>query len=275
LKPELKRLSAREVDEIRMKSIEVGSRKLFFEDIQPERCQPTATIVFVHGAGGSNLTWRFQLQNLTSKFRVIAVDLPGHGMSEGPAQTTIRSYAEYVEALMDALDLHNVILGGHSMGGAITLAIALRNPARLGGLLLVGTGARLRVLPTIFSLIRDNFEVAIEGMGNFAFGPNVSQDIVEEHKRLMRQNTPDVLIQDFTACDSFDIMDQIFEINLPTLILCGKDDRLTPSKYSELLHEKIGGSEAVFFEGCGHLPMAEQSAAFNEAVESFLTRLYK
>jgi pimeloyl-ACP methyl ester carboxylesterase len=196
-------------------------------------------------------------------------------MSAGSAEATVRAYAGYVEALLDALDLKNVILGGHSMGGAIALEIALKNPARLGGLLLVGTGAKLRVLPVIFSMIRDDFEVAIESMGNFAFGPNPSEEILDEHKRLMAMNTPDVLIQDFTACDSFDIIDQISGVTLPTLILCGKDDRLTPAKYSEFLHKKIGGSEAVFFEDCGHMPMIEQSAAFNRAVESFLSRLQK
>lgn len=256
-----------------MDFIEVASQKLYFEDVQPEQCQPTATVLFVHGAGGSYLSWRPQLECLTDQFRIIAVDLPGHGMSEGAAEATIRGYAYYVKALMESLELENVFLGGHSMGGAIALEIALNNPARLGGLLLVGTGAKLRVLPAIFSMIRDDFEVAIEGMGNFAFSPNVSQDILDEHKALMAQNTPEVLIQDFTACDSFDIMDNVSAVTLPTLILCGKADRLTPAKYSELLNANIGGSKTVFFDDCGHMPMIERSTEFNKAVASFLTRL--
>lgn len=258
-----------------MKSIEVASRELFFKDIQPEQRQPAATVLLVHGAGGSHLSWRFQFERLIDKFRIIAVDLPGHGKSKGSAEATIGAYSGYVEALMDKLGLENVILGGHSMGGAIALEIALNNPDRLAGLLLVGTGARLRVLPAIFSMIRDDFEVAIQGMGNFAFGPNVSKDIRDEHKRLMAENTPEVLIQDFTACDSFDIINRLSAITLPALILCGKDDRLTPAKYSEFLHEGIRGSEAVFFDDCGHMPMIEQSAAFNREVESFLMRLQK
>lgn len=256
-----------------MDFIEVFSRKLYFEDVQPKTRRPAATVLFVHGAGGSRLSWRSQLEYLCDQFRIIAVDLPGHGMSKGAPEATIRAYANYVESLMRSLDLKNVILGGHSMGGAIALEIALNNPDRLRGLLLVGTGAKLRVLPAIFSMIRDDFEVAIEGMGNFAFGPNVPKDILDEHKALMAQNTPEVLIQDFSACDSFDIMDKISAVSLPTLILCGKEDRLTPAKYSELLHEKIHGSEVVFFDGCGHMPMIEHSAEFNRAVASFLTRL--
>ena len=271
----MERPPAREVGEVAMDFIEVASRKLFFEDIQPKQRQPAATVLFMHGAGGSHANWRSQLDCLTDTFRIIAVDLPGHGMSTGAGEATIQGYADYVEGLIDALELENVILGGHSMGGAIALKIALNGSHELGGLLLVGTGAKLRVLPAIFSMIRDNFEVAIESMGNFAFSPNVSKDILDEHKRLMSQNTPEVMILDFTACDSFDIIDEISAISLPTLILCGKDDRLTPAKYSELLHAKIDGSEAVFFDDSGHMPMVEQSAAFNEAVESFLTRLHK
>ena len=256
-----------------MKSIDVASRKLFFKDIQPGGKEPLATILLVHGAGGSHLSWRRQTRELAAAFRLILVDLPGHGLSGEAGETTVQGYTRYVVDLMDALGLERVILGGHSMGGAIAVEAALRNPGRLGGLLLVGAGARLRVLPAIFSLIRTDFELAIEGMANFLFGPEPSKDLVEEEKRMLGENSSEILLQDFTACDSFDVTDEVASINLPTLILCGKQDRLTPVKYSEFLHEGIKRSEIVFFDNCGHMPMLEQSDEFNRCVSSFLAGL--
>ena len=256
-----------------MRSIEVASRKFFFEDVQPEGAESKATVLFIHGAGGSHLSWRFQIEHLKDKFRIIAVDLPGHGMSGGEGEETISGHAKCVTALMDALELEDVVLGGHSMGGAIALKIALENPDRLGGLLLVGTGARLRVMPMIFSMIKDDFNAAVEGMASSFFGSAAPENIVNEEKRLLAKNSPDVMIRDFTACDSFDVISELATISLPTLILCGNQDSLTPVKYSEFLHDKIKGSEVVFFDDCGHMPMIERSAEFNEAVASFLTRL--
>ena len=159
------------------------------------------------------------------------------------------------------------------MGGAVALEIALRHPERLGGLLLVGTGARLRVQPAIFSTIRDDFEAAIESMVAFMLSPGAPEDLIDDQKRLLADNSPEVLLGDFTACDSFDVIKEFPAISLPTMILCGKQDMLTPMKYSEFMRDAIKSSEAVFFDDCGHMPMIEKSAEFNEAVGSFLARL--
>lgn len=256
-----------------MKVTGISSRKLFFKDVQPERRMPVATLLLVHGAGGSHLSWRRQFDKLSDKFRVIALDLPGHGRSEGSGEVTIPGYCRHVLDLMESLDLRNVVLCGHSMGGAVAIEIALMGSSRVGALLLVGAGARLRVLPAIFSIIREDFAVAIEGVGNFMFGSGASGDLVNEEKQLLAKNSGDIMLKDFTACDSFDAKDRVGSIGLPTLIVCGKEDRLTPSKYSEFLREKIAGSEAVFFDKCGHMPMLEQSDKFNTCVSSFLLKL--
>ena len=159
------------------------------------------------------------------------------------------------------------------MGGAVALEIALGCSDRVGGLLLVGTGARLRVLPAIFSTIRENFELALEGMAGFLFGPEASPELIEEEKQLLAKNSADVLFNDFTACDAFDAMEKVASIRLPTLIVCGREDRLTPPKYSEFLHERIENSEMALLDGCGHMPMLERSREFNDCVSSFLLRL--
>ncbi len=256
-----------------MGAIHIASEKLFFEDIQPKREESRATLVLIHGAGGSHLSWRRQFDDLSEEYRVIAVDLPGHGMSGGKGEVTIRQYSRCVTALMDTLALTKVVLGGHSMGGAIALDVASRDAARVRALLLVGAGARLRVLPAIFSLIRQDFALAIEGVGNSLFSSEAPTELIAEEKQLLARFSRDVLIKDFTACDSFDMMDKLDSIATPALIACGKDDRLTPPKYSEHLHEKLANSELVVFDHCGHMPMLEKSTEFNRCVSSFLTKL--
>jgi pimeloyl-ACP methyl ester carboxylesterase len=194
-------------------------------------------------------------------------------MSEGSGEVTISGYSRSVVELMDTLDLENVMLGGHSLGGAVALDVALSNPARLAALLLVGTGARLRVLPAIFSLIREDYGLAVEGVSNFVFSSYASPDLVNEEKQLLGKVAPDLLIKDFTACDSFDIMDKLGAVTVPALIACGKEDRLTPTKYSEYMHSKLANSEMVLFDRCGHMAMLEKSAEFNRCVSSFLAKL--
>ncbi len=257
--------------EILMREIVIASRRIFFKDIQPSLKPPQAALVLIHGAGGSHLTWRRQFDALSERFRVIALDLPGHGLSEGSGETAIGKYAEYVLELLESLGLSRVVLGGHSMGGAIALEIALSHPEKLGGLVLVGTGAKLRVLPAIFSVLKEDFNLAIENMAQFTFGPEAPEELLDEEKQLLAGNSSDLLVKDFTACDRFDVMGRVESIDLPALIICGTEDRLTPRKYSEYLHQRIANSELALFEGCGHMPMLEQSNKFNDCVSSFLT----
>lgn len=158
------------------------------------------------------------------------------------------------------------------MGGAIALELALREPGLLDGMILVSTGAKLRVLPAIFAVIREDFELAVQGMAGFLFSSTAPAELVEEEKLQLRENSPDVLLKDFTACDSFDIMEKVDSIKLPALIVCGKEDRLTSPKYSDFLHSKLTGSELVFLDGCGHMPMLERSAEVNDRIRSFVER---
>jgi pimeloyl-ACP methyl ester carboxylesterase len=248
------------------------SPTLSFIDLHPLGRQSLPTILFIHGAGGSHKSWRRQ-HPLSNHFRLILLDLPGHGDSRGPAEAAVGNYADTVIDFIQANRLTRVILCGHSMGGAVALEIALREPASLNGLALVDTGAKLRVLPAIFALIRDDFTVAVQAMSGFVLSPSAPAELVEEEKQLLAQNSPDLLLKDFTACDSFDIMDRVDEIKLPTLVICGKDDRLTNPKYSELLHERIAGSEIVLMDECGHMPMLEQSERFNDHLFRFARQL--
>lgn len=245
----------------------VAGEKIFYVHHQgdPKEQHP---LVFVHGAGGSHLNWPPQLRRLAGA-NTYALDLPGHGQSEGQGRRSISAYADFVAAFLETLGLEKVTLVGHSMGGATALDFALRYPERLAGLVLVGSGARLRVAPTILNGIRQDFQAAVRLITDYAFAPDAPEQLKGEGRRQMGQTHPDVLYSDFAACDAFDVMDRLGDIRCPTLAICGTADRLTPPKYSTYLCDNIPGAQLILVEGAGHMVMLEQPEAVSQAIADF------
>jgi pimeloyl-ACP methyl ester carboxylesterase len=134
----------------------------------------------------------------------------------------------------------------------------------------VGTGAKLRVLPLILEGIKENFEETAKKINQFAFSPKAPNDLIEKGVAEMLRCRPEVLHGDFSACDRFDVMNEIEKINPPTLILCGDEDQLTPVKYSQFLQNKIKGSRLEVISGAGHMVMMESPSLFNEKIKEFL-----
>jgi len=229
-------------------------------------------LVLVHGAGGNLMHWPGILRRLPGH-TVYALDLPGHGKSAGAGRAEIGAYADVVAGFAEALGLPAFVLAGHSMGGAIAIEFAFRYPARLAGLMLVSTGARLRVAPEILTGILDDYAGTTELLAQWAHGEHVDPNLLRLYVRRLREVDPQTLRADFLACDAFDRRVDVNRIALPTLILCGDADRMTPVKFSQFLHEQIAGSQLTVVPGAGHMVMLEQPAAVAEAVAYFLTRL--
>ena len=143
------------------------------------------------------------------------------------------------------------------MGGAIVQTLALTHPEVMKGIVLVGTGAKLKVFPMILEGIRNNFEETVRKIVPFTLSPKAPSELMERGINEMLQCHPEVLYGDFLACDRFDIMKEVERINLPTLILCGEDDQLTPVKYSQFLHSRIKGSKMEVLPDAGHMVMME------------------
>ena len=230
-------------------------------------------VVLVHGAGGRAEVWRGQLDGLADVARLIAVDLPGHGGTGGGGARSVEEYATWLSALLDALRLDRVVVVGHSMGGAIAQTVALGEPGRLRGLVRVGTGARLRVLPRILELFRDGSPAGPTLVASLAYSPATPAGSVVEAERAMRETAPVVVLGDFMACDRFDVMTRLGAIETPTLVVVGRDDRLTPAKYAAFLAAAIPGARLVEVDGAGHFPQLEQPAAVNGALRAFLAAL--
>jgi len=228
-------------------------------------------LLLIHGAGGSHLDWPPQLRRF-EPLGSCAIDLPGHGRSVGPARTTVSAYADAVLDLVGELELSEVILVGHSMGGAIALDIALRQPEEIVGLILVATGARLRVNQLLLDLVDSNFSSAVDHVVANAWGPNAKPEFVRQASQLMRSCDPNAMAMDFLACNEFDIMSQLGDIALPTLVLVGTADRMTPPKFGQYLASHIPHAEFASFDGAGHMLAMEQPQAVSDAVADFVSR---
>jgi pimeloyl-ACP methyl ester carboxylesterase len=148
--------------------------------------------------------------------------------------------------------------------------LALRHAELLKGIILVGTGARLRVFPSILNGIMDHFDETVPRIVQLAYSRKAPKDLLERGIAEMLRCRPEVLYGDFLACDRFDLMEEVEKIQLPTLVLCGEEDELTPVKYSKFLHSKIRRSRLEILSGAGHMVMMESHEAFNEKIREFI-----
>ena len=228
------------------------------------------SLIFVHGSGGDHHIWEGQLQQLPQNFSGVAIDLPGHGSSSGSLLKTIDAGARLLSELPALLNLPRPLwLAGHSMGSAMAITAALDYAQQVDGLILIGSGSRLRVLPALLeSLQNGKFDPAFLRVG---FSPATPAAIWERELLVFQQVTTEVLYNDFTACDNFDRSADINRINLPTLLIVGEDDKLTTLKYARQLHDHIAGSQLVVIPQAGHYVMLEKPAEVNQAIADFVS----
>ncbi|MEW5785083.1 MAG: alpha/beta hydrolase [Bacillota bacterium] len=253
-----------------MPFVEIKGKRSYYAG---ETTRPGLPVLFCHGSGGSHRHWLYQLTGLSEPVNPLAVDLPGHGRSEGNTHDTIAGYREWIKELTLTLGLSHFILGGHSMGGALAMDYALHYPDGLAGLILVGTGARLRVAPAILENLRGGRVPA--GMAEYAYGPDASKELLQEGEREMQATPAALFLSDFTACDRFNIMTELPRITQRSLIICGEADRLTPVKYSRFLEQALSAGELVEVPKAGHMVMVEAPEAVNTAVSRFVEKLIK
>ncbi|MFC1995787.1 alpha/beta fold hydrolase [Chloroflexota bacterium] len=226
-------------------------------------------MLFIPGSGGGREEWVCQTGYFTSSE---GVALPGH--PEGEPCPSVDDYVEWLWGYIYQHQYQDVILVGHSLGGAIVQLYGLKHPERVKALVLIGTGVRLRVLPS-----------SITALGEMVTDETRWREYLEQRYRLVTPETrriiieskmrigPAVMLSDFHCCDKFDIMDKVHTIKLPTLIIGGSDDEMTPVKYANYLADKIEGASKVIIEGGTHFVFAEQPDEVNQAIGKFLSSL--
>jgi pimeloyl-ACP methyl ester carboxylesterase len=249
-----------------MSSLILNGKKVFYEILGNG-----PSLLMVHGSFSTHHLWDKQ-HPIKEHAQLVLLDLPGHGASDAIEEAiTVLRFAQFLAHFIEKLKLQQVVPVGHSLGGAIALQLALDFPHLVSGLILVGTGAKLGVLPATLEGLRTDFktgvDLVIEQMG-FASEADLKQvsAVKEEAKRC----DPTIGYADFYACSQFDVRDRIREIKVPTLVLVGDQDQLTPVKWSKWLAANIEKAELELIEKAGHYVMVEQPSQINQMIIPFI-----
>jgi pimeloyl-ACP methyl ester carboxylesterase len=249
-----------------------------------------AELLFIHGAGDSAAVWEHQLAGFGGEHQVVAFDLPGHGARLGEeAHADHAANAAEVARALEAAGMQHPVLVGHSMGGAVALTYLLGSETAgagsipqggVRGLVLVGSGARLRMHPAFMATARERAAAAPSAPlaeplvpPERCLGPNPTPEILAWLATQTGRATAQAAYADFQANDAFDVMARLGEILVPTLIVGGADDSMAPAKFQQYLADNIPNARLALLPGAGHYPMAEQAAAFNRALSDFLLEL--
>ncbi len=242
-------------------------------------------LVFIHGSGNTGVIWKHQTDYFVGSE---AINLPGH-LSEGEACTSVEDYAVWLHGYLSGKGYSQPVLAGHSLGGAIALQYALDYPGDVGGLILVGTGAKLRVAPHVLQTIEKGIQDPDSWLTEFVEPQlrRIVDTVVEvatretgmdaELRRKVLAETARVgarvQVNDFLCCDRFNVMERLREISVPALVLSGSWDVMTPPKYGAYLAGNIEGARQVVIEGGTHHFFGEKPDQTNKAIEDFLKAL--
>ena len=224
-------------------------------------------IVCVHGSGSCREAWHYQLAEFEA---ITAVNLPGH--PDGALIPTISGMVEWLHEYVHDNGLAPAVLFGHSLGGGVVMQYAVEYPDDVLGLVLVGTGARLRVHPKVLeNLARDVAnEADWDSMAGYEL---IEPDVAKVLARRRLENGLVSRLNDLSACNEFDIMADLGQIGSPTLAICGTNDAMTPPKYTEFLVDRLPDAHGVVIEGGTHQVHLEKPVQVNQAIKGFLARL--
>lgn len=253
-----------------------------FDDVGRERGAPP--LVLLHGFPHDRTLWSAVVPALGRATRVIAPDLRGlgHAPVEGPY--SMDRYADDVISILDARKVERAVIGGLSMGGYVAFALWRRHPGRVAGLVLADTragadaGAGRANRDRLVALARvKGTPVVAEAMLENMVGPSTRRErpaVVETMRAMMRRAPVEGVIGALEAMrDRPDSTATLATITVPTLVVCGEEDALTPPEQSRAMHEAIAGSRLALIPRAGHVPCVERPEEFAAAVTGFLETL--
>jgi pimeloyl-ACP methyl ester carboxylesterase len=237
------------------------------------------TVMFIHGAANDHSVWALQSRYFAYHgCNVLAVDLPGHGKSAGPALPTIERMAAWAMGVLDAVRVERAALVGHSMGSLIALDAAARHPERIEKLAMICTAFPMKVSDALLATAQAHDHAALEminvwshsAAGQVGGNRVPGQWIMGGSMRLL-ERTAGPLYNDFDACNRYaGGVEAAANVACPVLLVSGSRDMMTPPKAARPIAEKLSGAKVVTLEGSGHDLMAEQPDAVLDALISFL-----
>lgn len=238
-------------------------------------------VVLVHGAGMNRTVWQLQTRYLAHHgFRVAAVDLPGHGGSDGPPLESVPEMGAWLADAIDALSMGPAHVVGHSMGTYVGIEAAAQRPGSVASLVLVGTAAAMPVHPELLDAAANDIPHASNLMSSWSFGApaHIGRHAtpgmwnIGSSRALLDTSRPESLGVDMAACNAYATsLDAAAEVSCPATFILGALDKMTPAKKARGLVEAIEGASAVVLDGVGHMMMVEAPDATRTAMVEALT----
>jgi pimeloyl-ACP methyl ester carboxylesterase len=236
-----------------------------------------SSLLFIHGSGGDHSVWSHQYARLRKKYNIVAVDLPGHGLSGGSGEKDVGSYCAWIKKLLNILGLNNAVLAGHSLGAAIALRFAINYPEAIKGIVSVGGGMKMPVNPFILDYLKTNPAMIpaeiTELICKFSLAKENRPKFLDVLQKNISSSNVGFLYGDLLACNELDLTCEIDKIKVPALMICGAEDKMTSPDFSRGLAAGIGGANLEIIAGAGHMVMMERPAEFNIALEKFVASI--
>ena len=283
-----------------LKRVEVNATPINYVDVDarsalggshPASSGDQEPVVLVHGLGGQWQNWLENIPRLAQERRVLALDLPGFGLTPEPSdgEISITGYGRFVDAFCEKLGLGVVDMVGNSMGGFVAAEVAIQFPDRVSRLALVSAAgitsadalqAPILTIGRLASVIATNTAARDRQLAARPITRHASLALVARHPRLLK---PDLAYEGFfkgagkggfdaalRACLSYDFRDRLPDVKVPTLIVWGEKDAIIPVRDADEFERLIEDSRKVVMKDTGHIPMAERPQAFNDVLVDFL-----
>jgi pimeloyl-ACP methyl ester carboxylesterase len=258
--------------------LEVDRRSVFAAAGGKPHSANQPLLVFIHGAGMDHSIWALQSRWFAHHgFSVLAVDLPGHGGSEGPALTSVGAMADWTAGLIAAAGAERAALVGHSMGALVALETAARHSGRVVRMALLHAAAAIPVHPDLLAAAKVNSHVAIDMVSLWGLGAPATLGgarapglwMFGGTERLLEKAAPGVLHADLSACNAYETgMTAAAKVSCATTLILGERDQMTPLAGGRSLAALIENARTIVLPGAGHMSMIERPDEVLEALKA-------
>jgi len=244
------------------------SRGIFWVADQRKDKSKIPSIV-IHGAGGTHLSFPKELRQ-SNIINPLLIDLNGHGLSTGDGHENLSDHVEDIISVMDALNIPQTNLIGHSMGGAISQLIALDHSDRVQRLILLGTGGKFEVNAVLINGIVDNPTDTIQLLNKWMWSKSVPDNFREMSAEMMSKLDPYTIQRDYIAANEFDVLHRLYEVKLPALVIASRNDKMVDLDLSQQLADKLPNAQLYMLSDAGHMLHLEQPEYVTKLIEDWL-----
>tara|TARA_E500000178_G_scaffold232469_1_gene228971 strand:- start:424 stop:1215 length:792 start_codon:yes stop_codon:yes gene_type:complete len=259
--------------------IDINGNEVFYGTGSGTPSDAANTLIFVHGAGFDHTIWVMPARYFARHgWRVVALDLPGHGRSQGQALTSIAQMADWLAQVIDAVSPNQqASVVGHSMGSLVAMSLAARHANKVQKLALLGTSAPMPVADVLLNAALDNDQAAIDmtntwshsARGSLGSSQNPGVSNLHTGERLLQQAGAGVFHTDLAACNGF-TADGLAEVKQPTLVIIGDEDKMTPPRAGLAVADQLPHVQQRRLAGCGHSMLSEQPNQVLDELAAFL-----